>query len=74
MRILTISELMRVTFTELKAWESRIMAALNDYADGSPEQEAAYVNLGNIRMVLARPECGAMQARARRSMAFAGPR
>ena len=74
MRILTISELMRVTRNELLAWESRIMAALGDYADGSPEQAAAYANLGNIREVLARPECGAMQARVHRGMSFAGPR
>ena len=55
MRILTMTELMRITRPELTAWEARIMAVLADYAEGSPDHAAAMTNLRNIRMVLSRP-------------------
>ncbi|MGD9658011.1 MAG: hypothetical protein AB7U61_10315 [Methylocystis sp.] len=57
MRILTMTELMQITRPELTAWEARIVAALADYAEGSPDHVAAITNLRNIRMVLSRSAC-----------------
>jgi len=54
MRVLTLNELMRMTRTELCALAARITAALATYREGSPQRTAAYINLRNIRAVLAR--------------------
>lgn len=54
MRVLTINELMRVTRTELCGLLARITAELPIYREGSPQRTAAFINLRNIRAVLAR--------------------
>jgi hypothetical protein len=54
MRVLTLNELMRMTRTELCALAARITTALSTYREGSPQRTAAYINLRNIRAVLAR--------------------
>jgi hypothetical protein len=53
MRVLTLNELMRLTRTELCALLAKITAALPTYREGSPQRTAAYINLRNIRAVLA---------------------
>ena len=55
MRVLTQTELSRMTRTELMALLQRISAQLPDLAEGSPELRAAHFNLTNIRKRLARP-------------------
>jgi hypothetical protein len=54
MRVLTITELMRLTRTELCALLTRITNDLPDFPEGSDERANAHVNLRNIRFVLAR--------------------
>lgn len=54
MRVLTLTELMRLTRTELCGLAAKITAALPTYREGSPEPTAAYINLHNTRAVLAR--------------------
>ena len=54
MRVLTINELMRLTRIELCALAAQITAALATFREGSPQRTAAYINLRNIRAVLAR--------------------
>jgi hypothetical protein len=54
MRVLTLTELMRLTRTELCALAAQVTNALADYPEGSPEREAAQINLRNIRWALAR--------------------
>jgi hypothetical protein len=54
MRVLTITELMRLTRTELCALLMRITARLPTFPEGSPQRTAAYINLRNIRWALAR--------------------
>jgi hypothetical protein len=54
MRVLTLNELMRLTRAELCALAAQITAALPTFREGSPQRTAAYINLGNIRAVLAR--------------------
>jgi hypothetical protein len=54
MRVLTLTELMRLTRTELCALAAQMTNALADYPEGSPEREAAQTNLCNIRSALAR--------------------
>jgi hypothetical protein len=54
MRVLTINELMRLTRTELCGLATWITAELSTYREGSPQCTAAYINLRNIRWVLAR--------------------
>lgn len=54
MRVLTINELMRMTRNELCEHAAKITAALPTFPEGSPQQAAAYINLRNIRWVLAR--------------------
>jgi hypothetical protein len=54
MRVLTLTELMRLTRIELCALAAQVTNALADYPEGSPEREAAQTNLRNIRSALAR--------------------
>jgi hypothetical protein len=58
MRVLTQSELMRATRTELIALLRRISSEMPNLADGSTELVYAHMNLRNIRAVLARPNPG----------------
>jgi hypothetical protein len=54
MRVLTICELMRLSKIELCDLLASITNRLLDFPEGSPEREAAHINLRNIRTVLAR--------------------
>jgi hypothetical protein len=54
MRVLTITELMRLTRTELCALLTRITNELPALPEGTVERANAHVNLRNIRSVLAR--------------------
>jgi hypothetical protein len=54
MQVLTLNELMRMTRTELCGLAAKITAALPTVREGSPQRTAAYINLRNIRAVLAR--------------------
>jgi hypothetical protein len=54
MRVLTICELMRLSKIELCDLLAWIANRLLDFPEGSPEREAAHINLRNIRNVLAR--------------------
>jgi hypothetical protein len=54
MRVLTISELMRLSKFELCDLLARITNLLPDFPEGSADREAAHINLRNIRAVLAR--------------------
>ena len=54
MRVLTLTELMRLTRIELCALAARISARLPAYREGSPARIAALINLRNIRWALAR--------------------
>jgi hypothetical protein len=54
MRVLTITELMRLTRTELCALLARITNDLPGFPEGSVERANAHVNLGVIRRALAR--------------------
>jgi hypothetical protein len=53
MKVLTITELMRMAKIELCDLAARITNILPDLPEGSPEQEAAHINLRRIRKVLA---------------------
>jgi len=54
MRVLTITELLRMTRKELCDLAAHIAAALPTYREGSPARTAALINLRNIRSALAR--------------------
>ena len=54
MRVLTLTELMRLTRIELCALAAQITNALADYPEGSIERDNALTNLRNIRSTLAR--------------------
>ena len=54
MRVLTLTELMRLTRIELCSLLARITNALPDLPEGSPERDNALTTLRNIRFVLAR--------------------
>lgn len=54
MRVLTLTELMRLTRTELFALAARMTTALSEFPEGSYEYATAYINLWNIRRALAR--------------------
>ena len=54
MRVLTITELLRLTRGELCELAARITAELPHYPEGSPELATALTNLRNIRWALAR--------------------
>jgi hypothetical protein len=53
MRVLPVSELMRLTRTELCGLKSQIAMAFADQPEGSPERNTAERNLHNIPRVLA---------------------
>ncbi|HKB89914.1 MAG TPA: hypothetical protein VKC60_05290, partial [Opitutaceae bacterium] len=54
MRVLTQTDLMRLTRIELCALAARMITALSEFRESSCEHVTAYVNLWNIRRVLAR--------------------
>jgi hypothetical protein len=54
MQVLTITELMRLTRTELCAMLTRIANELPKFPEGSVERANAHANIGNIRRALAR--------------------
>ncbi|WP_426422542.1 hypothetical protein [Bradyrhizobium genosp. A] len=54
MQVLTITQLMRLTRTELCALAARITTELAILSEGSSERETALTTLRNIRFVLAR--------------------
>ncbi len=54
MRVLIITEMMRLTRTELFALAARMTTALSEFPEGSYEYATAYINLRNIRAALAR--------------------
>lgn len=54
MRVLTISELLRLTRKKLCDLAAHITVALSNYHEGSAEHANALTNLRNIRWVLAR--------------------
>jgi hypothetical protein len=54
MRVLTITELMRLTRTELCALLTRITNELPDLPEGSVERANAHINLRNIRRLMVR--------------------
>ena len=54
MRVLTLTELLRLSKIELCDLLAWITNKLPDFPEGSPEREAAHINLRNIRTVLAR--------------------
>ena len=54
MQVLSITELMRLTRTELCALVARITSDLPGCPEGSIERATALINLANIRRVLAR--------------------
>jgi hypothetical protein len=53
MRVLTPTELMRMTRTELFALVARVTTILSEFPESSYEHAAAYLNLRNIRSALA---------------------
>ncbi|ODR99522.1 hypothetical protein AUC68_04755 [Methyloceanibacter methanicus] len=55
MRVLTQTELSRMTRPELMVLLQRICAELPDLAENAPELRAAHFNLTNIRRALTRP-------------------
>ena len=54
MQVLTLTELMRLTRTELCALLTRITNELPEFPEGSVERANAHVNLVNIRRILVR--------------------
>jgi hypothetical protein len=54
MRVLTLTELMRLTRVELCKLAQEITIEPSTLAEGSPERANALTNLRNIRFVLAR--------------------
>ena len=54
MRVLTLTELMRLTRIELCSLLTQITNELGTYPEGSSERDNALTNLRNIRRVLAR--------------------
>ena len=54
MRVLTLTELMRLSKIELCDLAAWITNALMDYPEGSDERRNAAINLSNIRTILAR--------------------
>jgi hypothetical protein len=62
MRAYTLNELMTLSRTELFALHRRIVDALAQLPEDSPERLIALANLRNIRRVLARRNLGAHAA------------
>ena len=57
MRVISQSELLRLTRTELMVLLRKIACELPNLKDGSVELRNAHANLANIRRALARPDC-----------------
>jgi hypothetical protein len=55
MRAYTLNELMNLTRAELCALHRRMVDALPQLPEGSPERLIAFANLLNIRRILMRP-------------------
>ena len=54
MRMLTLTDLMRLTRTELCALQARITSELPNLPERSVERANAHINLCNVRRLLAR--------------------
>jgi hypothetical protein len=54
MRVLTLTELLRLTRTELCGLFTQITNEMLTFPEGSPERDNALTNLRNIRSALAR--------------------
>jgi hypothetical protein len=54
MRVLTLTDLMRLTRTELCALAAQITNELPEFPEGSVERANALITLGNVRRILAR--------------------
>jgi len=54
MRVLTLTELLRLTRTELCVLFTQITSELGTFPEGSPDRDIALTNLRNIRAALAR--------------------
>ena len=54
MQVLTLTELMCLTRTELCGLAAQITNALTQFPEGSPDRNNALINLTNIRSALAR--------------------
>ena len=54
MRVLTLTELLRMTRTELCALITEIASGMADLPEGTPELHNAHANLSKIRWALAR--------------------
>ena len=54
MQVLTLTELMRLTRTELCGLAAQITHALTHFPEGSPDRDNALTTLRNIRLALAR--------------------
>jgi hypothetical protein len=54
MRVLTLTELLHLTRTELCALLTEIATGMTDLAEGTPELHNAHANLHKIRWALAR--------------------
>jgi hypothetical protein len=54
MRVLTVSELLRLTRSELCGLAAKTAAALPTFREGSPQRIAARINLCSICRLLAR--------------------
>jgi hypothetical protein len=54
MRVLTLTELLRLTRTELCRLFTQVTNELASFPEGSPERYIALMNLRNIRWALAR--------------------
>ncbi len=54
MQVLTLTELMRLTRTELCGLAAQITNALTSFPEGSPDRDNALTTLRNIRWALAR--------------------
>jgi hypothetical protein len=53
MEVLTLAELMKLTWTELCGLENKVTMSLPEHPEGSPERNIAVRNLRNIRRVIA---------------------
>jgi hypothetical protein len=54
MRVLTLTELLRLTRTELCGLLTQITSEFSKFPEDSPERDNALTNLRNIRLALAR--------------------
>jgi hypothetical protein len=54
MKVYSITELMRLTRAELCVRLNQVAATVPAFREGSPQRTTAYINLSNIRAILAR--------------------